>query len=142
MVGIGMWACLARVPAPPGTRKVSLAMLASRGVLAGGCIVTSIWLSGKGLPLISGIASVFPAIFLTTMIALWLSQGEAVQAGAVGPLMLGSTSVAVYALLATVTLPMGFGLGFHMGMAGVGCARQCARPCLAPSIPRCRRTGP
>ena len=39
------------------------------------------------------------------MIALWLSQGEAVQAGAVGPLMLGSTSVAVYALLATVTLP-------------------------------------
>ena len=105
MVVIGVWACLARVPAPPGTRKVSLVMLASRGVLAGCCIVTSIWLSGKGLPLISGIASVFPAIFLTTMIALWLSQGEAVQAGAVGPLMLGSTSVAVYALLATMTLP-------------------------------------
>ena len=105
MVGIGVWACLARVPAPPGSRTVSLVMLASRGVLAGCCIVTSIWLSGKGLPLISGIASVFPAIFLTTMIALWLSQGEAVQAGAVGPLMLGSASVAVYALLATMTLP-------------------------------------
>ena len=39
-------------------------------------------------------------IFLTTMVSLWLSQGEAVPSGAVGPMMLGASSVAVYALLA------------------------------------------
>jgi hypothetical protein len=50
-------------------------------------------------------ASVFPVIFLTTMVSLWLSQGEAVQSGAVGPMMLGSTAVSAFALLAAFTLP-------------------------------------
>ena len=53
----------------------------------------------------SGIASIFPAIYLTTMASLWLGQGEAVPAGAVGPMMLGSTSVGAFALLAIVCLP-------------------------------------
>ena len=34
------------------------------------------------------------------MVALTLAQGSQVQAGAVGPMMLGSSSVAVFALLA------------------------------------------
>ena len=102
---LGIWACLAPVPAPAGSRSVSWQMLISRGVLAGSCIVLAVWLSGLGLPLLSGLASVFPAIFLTTMAALWISQGEAVQSGAVGPMMLGSTSVSVYALVGAMALP-------------------------------------
>ena len=43
-------------------------------------------------------------IMRIAMIALWLAQGEAVQAGAVGPMMLGSSAVAGYALLASETL--------------------------------------
>ena len=43
-------------------------------------------------------ASVFPAIFLTTMVSIWLSQGEAVQSGA-NLMMLGSSSVALYLCL-------------------------------------------
>ncbi|MCP4793368.1 MAG: hypothetical protein GY882_08585 [Actinomycetia bacterium] len=39
----------------------------------------------------------FPAIFMTTMVGLWLSQGPDVPLGAAGPMLLGSTSVAVYA---------------------------------------------
>jgi hypothetical protein len=50
-------------------------------------------------------ASVFPAIFLTSMVALWIAQGEDVPSGAVGPMMLGAMSVSFYALLATHTLP-------------------------------------
>jgi len=38
-------------------------------------------------------------------VSLWLVQGEAVPAGAVGPMMLGSTSVAAYAVLAAFLLP-------------------------------------
>jgi hypothetical protein len=105
LVSTGIGACLADIPAPAGSRRVSIPVLASRGVLAGVCIVLAVWLSELGLPLLSGIFSVFPAIFLTTMVSLWLSQGESVQAGAVGPMMLGSASVAVFALIAVQVFP-------------------------------------
>ena len=39
------------------------------------------------------------------MVSLWFSQGEAVQGGAVGPMMLGSASVAAFAMAAAWTLP-------------------------------------
>ena len=104
MTVMGIAACRHHVPSPPGTQRVSLIVLASRGVLAGLCIVFSVWLTAAGMPLVSGIASVFPAIFLTTMVSIWLAQGEAVQSGAVGPMMLGSTSVSVFALIAASVL--------------------------------------
>ena len=86
-------------------RPVKLLVLLSRGFLAGLAVGFSAWISGLGYPILAGMASVFPAIFLTTMVSIWLSQGEAVQSGAVGPMMLGSSSVALYALLCIVTFP-------------------------------------
>jgi hypothetical protein len=50
-------------------------------------------------------ASVFPAMFLTSMVSVWMAQGSAVPMGAVGPMILGSTSVSAYALLVSWTLP-------------------------------------
>ena len=55
--------------------------------------------------MLAGVAAVFPAIFLTTMVSLWWSQGQAVPMGAVGPLVLGSGSVSAYALCAAFSLP-------------------------------------
>jgi hypothetical protein len=109
---MGIVACLRHVPGPAGKRAVSVGVLGLRGLLAGFCIALAVWLASKGLPLLSGMASVFPAIFLTTMVALWLSQGDAVQLGAVGPMMLGSTSIAAYAMFAALVLP---GLGPWLG---------------------------
>ena len=86
-------------------RPVKPFVLLSRGFLAGLAVGFSAWISGLGYPVLAGMASVFPAIFLTTMVSIWLSQGEAVQSGAVGPMMLGSSSVALYALLCIVTFP-------------------------------------
>ena len=40
------------------------------------------------------------------MVALWLAQGEAVPAGAIGPMMFGSQSVSLYALLVAIFYPM------------------------------------
>lgn len=111
----GILACLRAPPAPAGRRHVGLLTLLSRGLLAGGAIAVSVVLAAIGGPIAAGMASVFPAIFLTTMVSLWLSQGEEVQAGAVGPMMLGSTSVSAYALLAAFAMPM---LGSVVG-AGV-----------------------
>jgi len=80
--------------------------LLARGLLAAVAIATAVWVTNIGGPLAAGVASVFPAIFVTTMVSLWLSQGEAVPVGAVGPMMLGSASVATYALLAANLLPL------------------------------------
>ena len=74
-------------------------------MLAGLAIGFAVWLSGLGSPILAGMASVFPAIFLTTMVSVWVSQGAAVQGGAVGPMMLGSSSVSCYAVLAAYIYP-------------------------------------
>ncbi|MFK7927945.1 MAG: hypothetical protein AB8H79_07135 [Myxococcota bacterium] len=92
-------------PAPAGKRRVRWPTLLMRGALAGGAIAAAIVLKDVGGPVASGVASVFPAIFLTAMVGLWISQGEAVPSGAVGPMMLGSTAVGGFALLAAFTFP-------------------------------------
>ncbi len=114
IVVFGVLACLRAPPSPKGRRQVSWLVLLARGVLAACAIGVAVWLSSRGDGILAGIASIFPAIFITTMVALWLSQGEAVQAGAVGPMMLGGTSVATYALLASWLLPT---LGLVAGSA-------------------------
>ena len=91
--------------APPGLNRVSLFSLLSRGIAAGLAIGLSVWIAGLGLPFISGVISVFPAIFLTTMVSLWIAQGRAVPVGATGPMMFGSTSVSIYALICILFFP-------------------------------------
>lgn len=87
-------------PAPKGGRRVGASVLAMRGGAAAAAIALALVLARSGLPVAGGIASVFPAIFTTIMVATWLSQGAQVPTGAVGPLMLGTMSVSAYALLA------------------------------------------
>jgi hypothetical protein len=73
--------------------------------MAAAAIGVAVWMAGLGFPLLAGLASVFPAIFLTSMVALWLAQGPTVPQGAAGPMMLGGASVAVYANIAMWSLP-------------------------------------
>ena len=91
--------------APKGNKSVSRKVLLARGTMAAIAIGIAVWFSGQGQPLLAGLASVFPAIFLTSMVALWLAQGQAVPQGAAGPMMLGGASVAIYANLAMWSLP-------------------------------------
>ena len=102
---LGLWITLEHRAAPRGQNRVGPFTLAMRGVAAATAIGVAVWLSQLGSPLLAGMASVFPAIFLTSMVALWIAQGEEVPSGAVGPMMLGAMSVSFYALLATHTLP-------------------------------------
>ena len=99
---------------PRGNREVSSWVLLLRGLAAAIAIGVAVWLSGVGLPLLSGLISVFPAIFLTSMVALWISQGEDVPTGAAGPMMLGGGSVSAYAIVAMWSLPV---LGVWVGSA-------------------------
>ena len=122
LVGVGGLACRRAPPSPKGGRSVSAPALLSRGVLAAAAIGAAVALASVGGPLAAGMAAVFPAIFLTTMVSLWMSQGEAVQVGAVGPMMLGSGSVSAFAVVAAWTVPAhGAGWGSAVAwMAAVG----------------------
>ena len=111
-LALGVWATWLPRHAPKGGRTVGPFTLLARGSLAAVVIAGAVGLAAVAGPLVSGVASVFPAIFLTSMVSLWWSQGEAVQGGAVGPMMLGASSVSAYALFAALTLPRwGMGLG-------------------------------
>ena len=101
-------------PAPTGHRSPGTMEIMARGFAAATAIGLAVYLSSLGMPLLAGLSSVFPAIFLTTMVGLWLSQGPDVPLGAAGPMLLGSTSVAVYACLAMWSLPT---LGVWWGSA-------------------------
>ncbi|MGK0359890.1 MAG: hypothetical protein ACI9U2_002196 [Bradymonadia bacterium] len=102
---VGISSCLTLRAAPLGRKTVPIPTLLARGVFAGLAIAAAIAVARAGHPIAAGVASVFPAIFLTTMISVWISQGEAVQGGAIGPMMLGSASVAGYAMGARVLMP-------------------------------------
>lgn len=91
--------------APKGSEPVAFQVLILRGSAAAAAIGAAVWLSSQGQPFIAGLAAVFPAIFLTSMVALWLAQGPTVPRGAAGPMALGGVSVAVYAMVAMYSLP-------------------------------------
>lgn len=101
----GLAMCRDLPPAPRGTRRVGPLTLLMRGVLAATAIGTALALAHFVGPVAAGVASVFPAIFVTTMVSLWLSQGEAVPLGAIGPIVLGSSAVSTYALVAATLMP-------------------------------------
>lgn len=112
LASTGVLACLRSPPAPKARRRVGTGTLAARGLLAAASVATAVIIATRGGELAAGVVSVFPAIFLTTMVSLWLSQGEAVPSGAVGPMMLGSTSVAAFGLVAAWSFPaLGVALG-------------------------------
>ena len=111
MIGLVLLAILAIMfnlsnrAAPKGLNKVPIIILSIRGIAAGLAIAACLVLAEIGLPFVAGLASAFPAIFLTSMVALWISQGPQVPQGAAAPMMLGGASVSVYALLAMWSLP-------------------------------------
>ena len=105
LVGVGIAGTLSSTPTPRGHRRVSWATLALRGVFAATAIGVAVWIADVAGPVAAGIAAVFPAIFFTSMASLWLAQGHAVPAGAVGPMMLGASSVGAYALFAHALFP-------------------------------------
>lgn len=91
--GAGAGANAAAKPKP-----VSFRMLIARGCMAGLAVFISVLLSSVG-GVVSGIATCFPAIFITVLAGLWISQGEATPTGAVGPMMIGGLSPPCYAML-------------------------------------------
>ena len=94
-VFLGARACRNAPPSPKGNRRVGLRVLLLRGIGAGAAIACGVAMGRAGWMTAAGMASVFPAIFLTSMLATWMAQGKAVPIGASGPMMLGSVAVSI-----------------------------------------------
>jgi hypothetical protein len=89
---------------PKGANKVSAVILALRGF----CAMTTIFIGSiiaRTHPSAGGFVSCFPAIYLTTMISVWISQGDKVASGATGPMVLGGLSVSLFAAAYGLLLP-------------------------------------
>ena len=129
-IGYGLYASPRTSSKQAVYQSVPISTLALRGVMAGAAIAAATLIIAIGHPILAGVASVFPAIFLTIMVSVWLSQGPTAQGNAVGPMMLGSTSVSVYALVASWSLPQfGPALGVVLALCiAVGCVSV---PCAA-----------
>ncbi len=116
---LGAIMCWNLKPAPKGNNQVSKKILVSRGFVAATAIGVAVIISGLGMPLIAGLASVFPAIFLTSMVALWIAQGPSVPLGAAGPMMMGGASVAAYSIIAMWSM-IEYGLIVGSAIAWIG----------------------
>jgi hypothetical protein len=125
LVVVGLFATARSRGTPRAQRRVGATVLVARGVAASIAIGAAVVIAARGGDVAAGVASVFPAIFLTTMVALWLAHGEAVPGGAVGPMMVGSTSVAAYAIAAAWAIPnLGVGVGAALAWVGVAIGVQ------------------
>jgi uncharacterized membrane protein (GlpM family) len=94
------------------------AILAVRGIMGGGVIAFSVVVAKFAGPVLGGIFSVFPALFLSTMLVYTFEHGPRF-AGAMGKTMaVGGTSVVVYACCGYYLFPLvGMELGSLIGFA-------------------------
>ncbi|EFC36578.1 predicted protein [Naegleria gruberi] len=101
---------------PGPAKKVAWWLLLSRGILACVIICISVLMGGLKLTFISGMFSVFPVISLSSLISLWLSQGEIPTSNASSTMMVGSNSLPIFAAVMCVCLwYMNIALAFLVG---------------------------
>ncbi|KAJ1500511.1 hypothetical protein HMI54_015158 [Coelomomyces lativittatus] len=88
---IGAGVCWAPLRAPKGHARTPWYIYLIRGLGTGCTTALGIYVSTTHAYL-GGLITVFPVIFTTTVVSVWIYQGKAVSQGAIGPLMLGQTS--------------------------------------------------
>lgn len=103
---VGAMSCINLPPSPPKVSgRPSAAILFARGLMAAIAIGAAVVI-GDTNQVAGGVASTFPAIFLTVQVSLWLAHGTALPMSATGPMIMGSGSVSAYALLYGAIAPL------------------------------------
>jgi hypothetical protein len=100
----GIYGTMKSKDTPSSKSKITVWSNILRGLAASVSIFLAVLL-GSINPIVGGITSLFPAIFGTAMVSVWLTSGSAVSLGAVEPLILGSLSVSLYAFIVAFMLP-------------------------------------
>lgn len=89
---------------PKASNPTSWKMNLLRALVAGTVVFIAVIVS-KLDPIVGGIAVMFPAVFSTVMISVWLNSGSAVSLGAVEPLIISSVAVSVFSMSIAFILP-------------------------------------
>ena len=95
ILAVGTYLCWSLPPTPAGKNKVSLCTHFTRGLAASVAIFAGGVLSQMDVGVLSGVVTTFPAIFLTTMVSVSISQGADVSTGAIGPMIMGGISYVI-----------------------------------------------
>ncbi|KAF0971748.1 hypothetical protein FDP41_009971 [Naegleria fowleri] len=83
------------------SRRKRITILALRVALPFCLVSFSVLLNAMKLTLLAGLAASFPTLYMTTLFTLWIGhQDERLAVESVGPMVLGSASVSLYAIAA------------------------------------------
>jgi hypothetical protein len=77
--------------------KYTFSMLLFRGLLGGGVISFAVIMSKVAGPLYGGMFSMFPAMFLSTMVLTYVAHGASFSSGTLKSAIIGSISIVAYA---------------------------------------------
>jgi len=93
-------------------------IIVTRGVISGTIIVLSVVLGKMGGPLLGGMFTMFPAMFTSTILITYFSQGVEFSSATMKSAMLSAVSVVIYSLVVRYTfLTLGIFLGTLLSIA-------------------------
>lgn len=96
-----------------GKKVVYSPLLIGGRAILGGCVVAlAIFLGKIGGPVFGGMFSMFPAMFISTMLVSYFSHGASFSAGMMKSSMISSISIVVYSIIVRYTyIPLELGFG-------------------------------
>lgn len=103
--GIGLAGTWSLKPRSTGLKQVGWPTQCARGLLAFAAVSSAVFVSHL-IPAIGGLMVVWPAVMLTTMVALWLAHGETVPSTAASSMVLGLAAPMLFCGLACVLYPV------------------------------------
>ncbi len=99
--------------------KYTKTMILWRGLLSGSIISLAVLMAKIGGPIFGGVFSTFPALFLSTLLITYFTQGPAFSQAITKSLMLSSITVVIYSIIVRYTyLPLGILLGTIISTVG------------------------
>jgi hypothetical protein len=98
--------------------RYTLPIILFRGLFGGFIIVVAVVLAKVGGPLLGGMFSVFPTMFIGALLITYFSHGASFSAGVMKASILGAMSVVVYAIAVRYTyVPLGLPAGTCVSLA-------------------------
>ena len=87
-------------------------LIGMRALIGGSVVVAAVYLGKVGGPVLGGMFSMFPAMFISTMLVTYFSHGADFSAGTMKSSMISGISIVVYSIIARYTyVPFGIGFG-------------------------------
>ncbi len=92
--------------------KYTTGLILTRSLIGGIVVAAAVYLGKVGGPVLGGMFSMFPAMFISTMLVTYFSQGASFSAGTMKSSMISGISVVIYSIVTRYAyIPLGLGYG-------------------------------